>query len=52
MCWKDKAKEMTYYEKGFVKDDKIVKFRYSYTEDKKENYNEILDKTYDSFKLK
>lgn len=52
MCWKDKEKEMIYYEKGFVKDDKIVKFRYSYAEDKKENYNEILDKTYDSFKLK
>ena len=52
ISWKDKEKEMIYYEKGFVEKDKIVKFVYSYAEDKKENYNEVLDKTYDSFKLK
>lgn len=43
---------LVYYEKGILKDKELVKFRYSFAEDKKENYNEIVGKTCNSFKLK
>lgn len=50
ISWKEN--NLVYYEKGILKDKELIKFRYSFAEDKKENYNEIVGKTCNSFKLK
>ncbi|MGL5647832.1 MAG: hypothetical protein ACRDDY_08270 [Clostridium sp.] len=50
ISWKENG--LVYYESGIVNKEKIAKFKYSFAEDKKENYNKILQVTYDSFKIK
>ncbi|MGL4847343.1 MAG: hypothetical protein ACRC28_00170 [Clostridium sp.] len=50
ISWKEN--DLIYYESGIVNKEKIAKFRYSFAEDKKENYNKVLQVAYDSFKIK
>ncbi|MGL4874652.1 MAG: hypothetical protein ACRC30_08385 [Clostridium sp.] len=50
ISWKEN--DLVYYESGIVNKEKIAKFRYSFAEDKKENYNKVLQVAYDSFKIK